>query len=123
VSEAFELTCQDWYRVRRGEDEIAWGLCHHPQDLPALRLSRRARAELGWLEGEEQGEVVARLRRLAASVEGRPVAGGAGRLVSLVGKFRIVFRVIEDRVLVSTIRGGNVYDPENVGPAPSDPLP
>jgi hypothetical protein len=123
VSEAFELNCQDWYRVRRGEDELAWGLSHDPAGVPKLRLSRRARAELGWLEGGEQAEVVAALRRIAEKLEGRPVAAGGGRLVSLVGRFRIVFRLEAGRALVSTIRGGKVYDPENVGPAPTDPLP
>jgi hypothetical protein len=123
VSRAFELNCQDWYRVRRGEDELAWGLGHDPREVPGLRLSRRARAEIGWLEPEEQAEVVARLRGLAERPEGRPVAAGGGRLVGLVGKFRIVFRAEAGRVLVSTVRGGRVNDPENVGPAPSDPLP
>ncbi len=123
MSQVFELSCQDWYRVRRGEDQLAWGLIHDPHEAPELRLSRRARAELGWLEGEEQGMVVARLCRLSFRPEGLAIAGGGDRFVSLVGKFRIVFRVQAGRVQISTVRGGKVYDPENVGPAPHDPLP
>lgn len=123
MSEPLEINHQDWYRVRRGEDQLAWGLSHDPRDVPGLRLSRRARAEIGWLEGDEQEQVVQRLRELAEGKDGRPVAHGLGRLVSVLGKFRIVFRVEEGRVLISTVRGGKVYDPENVGPAPTDPLP
>jgi hypothetical protein len=112
------LNSQDWYRVRRGEDEIAWGRTHEDPELPTVIFSRRSQQELAFLEPEQQEAVRQCLRDLGDGAA--PVTGGQGRRVVHVDALRIVYRVDPgtNRVMISTIRGGKVCDPENVGPAP-----
>jgi hypothetical protein len=118
------LTSQDWYRVRRGEDEIAWGRTHRDPELAGVLLSRRSHQKLAFLTAAQQQAIRDELRRLGGSPpgqQGAPVAHGGGRRVLHVAALRIVFRVNPRtrQALVSTIRGGEVLDPENVGPAPT----
>ena len=118
------LTSQDWYRVRRGEDEIAWGLGADVPSAPGAHLSRRAGQELAYLDAAQADAVVEQLRHVAAEPYGERsafVLHGAGRWMLRVGDMRVVFQVDADdgRVLVSTIRGGAVLDPEAQGPPPT----
>ena len=118
------LTSQDWYRVRRGEDEITWGKTHTVPDLPRVLLSRRAHQELAFLDAGQREAVRRCLGQLgcgAAGQQGAAVANGGPRRLVRVGELRIVHQAEPDtgRIEVSTIRGGAVLDPENVGPAPT----
>jgi len=117
------LTCQDWYRVRRGEDEIAWGLCRWLGDAAKMCFSRRASQEFAFLEPGQKRSVMERLRDVCAHPYGeqsRFVLRGGGRWATQVGDMRVVYQVDPGTgaILVSTIRGGKVLDPEAVGPTP-----
>jgi len=123
MKKAVSLTCQDWYRVRRGEDDMAWGRGQALDGAPRVRLSRRAARELAFLEPDRREAVASHLAQTAADPYGERscyVLRGAGRWLTRVGDLRIVFRVDPDNgtLLVSTIRGGAVLDPEAVGPPP-----
>jgi len=118
-----ELSSQDWYRVRRGEDEIAWGKIERVPGLPNVVFSRRGFQELGFLEPGQEEAVLDLLRGISDSPTSGPcvvVACGGGRRVGLVASLRVVYQPGAEagQVAVSTIRGGAVCDPENVGPAP-----
>jgi hypothetical protein len=120
------LTCQEWYRVRRGEDEIAWGRTHSDPALANVLFSHRSYQELAFLETEQQQEVrdaLVRISSLPPGKQGAPLENGGGRRLVRVGQLRIVLRpgMAGERVEVSTIRGGKVLDPENVGPATPRP--
>ena len=121
------LTSSDWYRVRRGEDELAWGRCRRVDALPEVRFSRRAGQELAFLEPDQRESVVQCLREVLADPCGRdtlPVLRGAGRRMTRLGKLKAVYQLDAEtgQVLVSTIRGGKVVDPEAVGPPPKPPV-
>jgi len=115
------INSQDWYRVRRGEDQIAWGRCWVASDLSGVVFSERARAEFAFLEPAQRTALRRALGALSAApagTGGRPVAYGQGRRMLCVASLRVVCRVDEGRVWISTIRGGPVLDPENEGPPP-----
>ena len=123
MTEAGVLTCQDWYRVRRGEDEIAWGKTYIDPQLPCVLFSRRSFQELAFLRAEQQQFVRECIRQMTASPpaeRGIVVLNGDGHRLAHAGGLRIVFRFNADReqIEISTIRGGEVLDPENVGPPP-----
>ena len=115
------ITCQDWYRVRRGEDQIAWGNTRVAPDLPGIVFSFRSSQEFAFLEPEQQDALRHALLELtAASTEDRglPIECGRGRRLLALEPLRIVFRIQTNTVYISTIRGGAVLDPENLGPPP-----
>lgn len=119
-----EITSQDWYRVRRGEDELAWGRCADVPEVDGLCFSRRASQEFAFLDTSEKAAVLTQLRKVCADPYGQHSAAilrGAGRWLTAVGQMRIIYQVDAERgrVLVSTIRGGKVLDPEAVGPVPT----
>ena len=123
MTAAESLTCQDWYRVRRGEDEIAWGKTHTDPQLPNVLFSRRSFQELAFLTPEQKQavrECVRQLSALSPAEQGVAVLNGSGRRLAHASRLRVVFRLDTDnaRIEISTIRGGEVLDPENVGPAP-----
>jgi len=111
------INSQDWYRVRRGEDQIAWGRCWTAAELPGVVFSERARAEFAFLEAERQAALRSALRELDGAA-GQPVAHGGGRRVLGIAGLRVILRAGANRVWISTIRGGPVLDPEHTGPAP-----
>ena len=118
------LNSQEWYRVRRGEDELAWGQGQVLPGLPEVLCSRRAALEFAFLEPEQQTAVQAALRQTGRTEPpGIPVQHGGGRRLLEVGTLRLVFGIETDtgRALLSTIRGGPVLDPENHGPPPETP--
>jgi hypothetical protein len=124
MTPAESLTCQDWYRVRRGEDQIAWGQTHTDPELPRVIFSKRASQEMAFLTPEQRQSVTDRARHLSAETvqeHGVPVTNGGGRRLMHAGSIRIVFRpnASAGQVEISTIRGGKVLDPENVGPPPA----
>jgi len=119
------ITSQDWYRVRRGEDQIAWGKAQPLETLPEVVLSRRAADELAFLRADERDVILSQLARLSAEPRGsqsKPVQYGGRRRLSPVGGLRIIYQVSgqDGKVLVSTIRKGIgvAFDPENMGPPP-----
>ena len=112
------INSQDWYRVRRGEDQIAWGQRWAVDALPSVVFSERARAEFAFLEPGQRAAMREALRDLSAA--GEPVAHGEGRRVLTVAALRLVFRHEDGCAWISTIRGGPVLDPEHTGPAPED---
>ena len=119
------ITSQDWYRVRRGEDQIAWGKVQSLDTLPRVVLSRRAADELAFLHAEEREAILSQLATLATEPRGpdsKPVRCGGLRRLSPVKGLRIVYRVSghDGKVFVSTIRKGTgvSFDPENMGPPP-----
>jgi hypothetical protein len=61
------LNGQDWYRVRRGEDEIAWGKTHHAPGLDDIVFSRRSFQEFAFLTKEQQTAVRRCLTQMKAS--------------------------------------------------------
>jgi hypothetical protein len=113
------INSQDWYRLRRGEDQIAWGRCWTAADLPGVVFSERARAEFAFLEAEQREALRTALRNLDGAA-GQPVAHGEGRRVLSIAGLRVIFRADADRAWISTIRGGPVLDPEHTGPAPDE---
>ena len=115
------ISSQDWYRVRRGEDQIAWGGRWEASGLPRVVFSERARAEFAFLEPAQQAALVSALGDMTTAADdakGEPVAHGQSRRVLHVASLRVVFRLDEGRAWISTIRGGPVLDPENEGPPP-----
>jgi hypothetical protein len=110
------VNSQDWYRVRRGEDQIAWGRRWCIADLPGVLFSERARAEFAFLEPQQRAALRKALRDMRAT--GEPVAHGEGRRMLNVAGLRVIFRVCDAGASISTIRGGPVLDPEHTGPAP-----
>lgn len=115
------LSSQDWYRVRRGEDQIAWGRAFRLIDDRKVRLSYRASQEFGFLD---DGQRNALLQALHAVTVGREPAaavldGDERRLIRAAG-LRAVFRYAADGagIEVATIRDGAVLDPESVGRPP-----
>ena len=119
------ITSQDWYRVRRGEDQIAWGEVKPLDNLPKIVLSRRAANELAFLPGQERDAVARQFVRLSAEPRGptsKPIKQGGRRRLSPVGRLRIIYQASdqEGKILVSTIRKeiGVSFDPENMGPPP-----
>ncbi|MBU0716253.1 MAG: hypothetical protein KJ964_12930 [Verrucomicrobia bacterium] len=124
MTETGLLTSQDWYRVRRGEDEVAWGKTYVDPQLPCVLFSRRSFQELAFLRAEQQQSVRECIRQMTVSPLGERdivVLNGGGRRLAHAGGLRIVFRFNADRAKfeISTIRGGEVLDPENVGPPPA----
>ena len=123
MTAAESLTCQDWYRVRRGEDEISWGRTHTDPQLPRALFSRRSFQELAFLTADQKQDVRECVRQLLAvppGEQGVAVLSGKARRLAHAGPLRIVFRFNADtgQLEIATIRGGAVLDPENVGPAP-----
>ncbi len=117
------INSQDWYRVRRGEDQIAWGRRWRMTDLPGVVFSERARDEFAFLEARQRTALTRVLREATDApddAKGTPVAYGQGRRMLRVGDLRVVFRVREGEgeAWISTIRGGPVLDPEHTGPPP-----
>jgi streptogramin lyase len=119
------ITSQDWYRVRRGEDQLAWGKVRALDDLPKVVLSHRAADELAFLDADQRGAILRRLAKLSTEPRGqesKPVGYGGPRRLSPVEDLRIVYRVNDHngKLLVSTIRKriGVSFDPENMGPPP-----
>ena len=115
------ITSQDWYRVRRGEDQIAWGNARIAPDLPDVVFSYRSSQEFAFLEPEQQTAVREALLGLSAAgmdERGEQIEHSGGRCLFQVDALRIVFRSEEDTISISTIRGGRVLDPENLGPPP-----
>jgi hypothetical protein len=120
-----KITAQDWYRVRRGEDQLAWGLHAAIERLPGVVLSKRAGEEFAFLDNDERARLADCLRNLVEDKENAPasvVEGGDGWLLSRVGELRVVVRrsVETSRLQVATIRRqeGVSFDPENLGPPP-----
>jgi hypothetical protein len=115
------LTCQDWYRVRRGEDQLAWARAGSVASMPGVTLSERARAEYAFMPERQRREVARTLTSVAADPSGAtssPVEHGGERRVAHIGEVYVVFVPDAHGIAVSTIRGGPVLDPEAVGPAP-----
>ncbi len=117
------VTCQDWYRVRRGEDEIAWGKTYADPKMPHVLFSWRSSQELAFLERQQKKRVLDCIKGLSTTHQpeaGISVRNGSGRRIVHVDQLQIVFRHNPEagRMEISTIRGGPVLDPENVGPAP-----
>ena len=120
-----KLTLQDWYRVRRGEDEIVWGLCEDFKEVRGVSFSRRAGQEFAFLDADQKRLVADCMRQITQAPYGAPsslVHRGFGRWVARAEMLRIVYRLDDDtnRIFVSTIRGGAVLDPEFEGPPPSE---
>lgn len=117
----YAINSQDWYRVRRGEDQLAWGRRWVADDLPGIVFSDRARGEFAFLEPDQRAALTEALRELVAApddAKGTALAHGQGRRMLRVDGLRVVFRLREGEVLISTIRGGPVLDPEHTGPPP-----
>jgi len=119
------ITSQDWYRVRRGEDQIAWGDTKPLEALPKVVLSRRAADELAFLHVEEREAILSQFAKLSAEPIGpqsRRVRCGGPRRITSVGGLRVIYQVAgrDEKVHVSTIRKGigESFDPENMGPPP-----
>jgi hypothetical protein len=120
------LTSQDWYRVRRGEDDLAWGKTQRMKRVPKVVLSLRASHELAFLKPQQRAAVFKRLETLSAdpkAPESNPIHLGFGRRLSWVGEdLRIVYRPdpAGGDIVVSTIRRkkGQSFDPEHMGPPP-----
>ena len=123
--DATEITAQDWYRVRRGEDQLAWRMHAALEGLPDVVLSKRAGEELAFLDEEGRARAVDCLRNLV-TVDGCPrssaVAGGEGWRLTRVGELRMIYRRSGEtgRIQVATIRKqeGVSFDPENMGRPP-----
>ena len=121
MTERAAVNSQDWYRVRRGEDQLAWGRRWSAEDLPGIVFSERARSEFAFLEPEQRSALTGALREMMNAPEdaqGAPVAHGGDRRMLRVGDLRAIFRLREGEAWLSTIRGGPVLDPEHTGPAP-----
>jgi len=117
------ITPQDWYRVRRGEDQIAWQDTQVRPGLPGVVLSRRAAHELAFLNPAERQAVLAQLGTIFKQPNGptsKPIHNGGPRRLSPVGELRIVFQPHDGKVFVSTIRKriGVSFDPENMAAPP-----
>jgi len=117
------ITCQDWYRVRRGEDQIAWGRASELQGLPGVVFSERAHAEWDFLEPRQREALAGHLRELVADPFGAlsaPILHGGQRRISHLDALHVIFTpdLPAGPILLSTIRGGPVLDPEATGPAP-----
>ena len=115
------ITSQDWYRVRRGEDEIAWGRIHTDPAHPQAVFSRRSFQEAAFFTAEQKEEVdacIASLSELPVEEQGVPVEHGGDRRIVYASELKIIFRYREvtGQLEISTIRGGKVVDPENVMP-------
>lgn len=124
MKEAESLTSRDWYRVRRGEDEIAWDRSGKLNELCLVLFSRRALQEFAFLPSDQKELVLKRLRQISENPYGEHsliVLQGGGRRMTRINELCVVFQVEAEteKILVSTIRGGKVNDPENVGPPPS----
>ena len=118
------ITCQDWYRVRRGEDQIAWSRAGEVEGLPGVFFSERAQAEWAFLEPCQRQALADHLRELAADPLGAlsaPILHGGQRRISHLDALYVIFTpdLAAGRILITTIRGGPVLDPEATGPAPS----
>jgi len=117
------ITAQDWYRVRRGEDQIAWQDTQVRPELPGVVFSRRASHELAFLNPAERHTVLAQLEMISQQPNGptsKPIHNGGQRRLSPVRDLRIIFEEQNGKVLVSTIRKriGVAFDPENTAPPP-----
>jgi hypothetical protein len=120
---AHVINSQDWYRVRRGEDQLAWGRRWRMRGLPGIAFAERARGEFAFLEPEQRAAVLEALEGLTArsdDAKGAPVAHGRGRRALLVDELCVIFRLRGRELWISTIRGGPVLDPEHKGPPPDD---
>ncbi len=125
MSEEALVNSQDWYRVRRGEDQLAWVRRWRADALPGIVFSERARGEFAFLEPEQRSALKQALRDMMAAsddAKGAPVAHGGDRRMLCVGELRVVFRLREGEVWISTIRGGPVLDPEHTGPPPDSDM-
>ena len=115
------LTCQDWYRVRRGEDQLAWGRAGSLVAAPGVTLSERALGEYAFMSESQRRELARLLTTLAGDpfgADSASVAHGGERRLARLGEVYVVFVAEPNGIVVSTIRGGPVLDPEAVGPAP-----
>jgi hypothetical protein len=125
TSEGAVINSQDWYRVRRGEDQLAWGKRWATPELPGTVFSERARDEFAFLEPDQQAALtraVVELNDAPDDVQDRPVPHGQGRRMLEVEALRVVFTRREGVTYVSTIRGGPVLDPEHAGPPPDSEM-
>ena len=123
--EGERITAQDWYRVRRGEDQLAWGQRVTLQGLPTVVLSQRAGEEFAFLDEADRRRVAERLRDLAGDrgdALSLAVEPESGWRLSRVGELRVIFRQSCDtgEIRVATIRKqeGVSFDPENMGHPP-----
>ena len=115
------ITSQDWYRVRRGEDEIAWERLFVLKADERVVFADRAAKEWAFLEDDQREAVLERVARLVAETDApdvKAVAHGKGRMLVHADDLRIVFSTNADRIEIATVRGGRVLDPENSGPPP-----
>ena len=115
------INSQDWYRVRRGEDQLAWGRRWVIEGLPGIVFSERARGEFAFLESDQRAALRRALTYLNSAPDdqkGLPVTHGQGRRMLRMERLRVLFRLREGEVWISTVRGGPVLDPEHAGPAP-----
>jgi len=125
TDEKVRITAQDWYRVRRGEDQLAWGHLAWLEHLPKVVFSRRAGEELAFLDPTDREGVVVSLQGMSSRGprgDGAAVEGGGGWLHQASGDLRIIYRRrgSGDTVEVATIRKaeGVSFDPENMGHPP-----
>lgn len=115
------LTSQDWYRLRRGEDQLAWGQQARLKGLEAVVLSRRAGEEFCFLSTAERTAVVARLSALQHGGEieaSAPIKETPCWRLTRVGEIRIVWRrggVAGAEVATFRKREGTAFDPEIMG--------
>ncbi|HEX7008464.1 MAG TPA: hypothetical protein VF184_00685 [Phycisphaeraceae bacterium] len=114
------LTSQDWYRVRRGEDQLARGDLARLDGLASIVLSRRAGEEFCLLSDNERNAVVAFLQAFATNEQGNavPIAESPCWLLARVGELRVILRHGANGITeISTIRKapGIAFDPENTG--------
>lgn len=115
------LTAQDWYRVRRGEDQLAWGMEARLEGLPSIVLSRRAGEELCFLSESERAACISVLRDVwndNTTAPVAPVEASSCWLIATAGELRIVLRHTGlNAVEVATIRKreGQAFDPEHIG--------
>ncbi|MFH1477282.1 MAG: hypothetical protein ABIH24_07315 [Verrucomicrobiota bacterium] len=123
----YRITSGDWYRLRRGEDQLAWGKCAKLTGCPAILLSRRAGEEISFLSREEREKVLGRFSELLKAAVMHPVIypveNGQGWLITLLDDIKIIFRYDRGQtsVRIATIQKGASFDPEAKGiPPPFD---
>jgi|LSQX01.2.fsa_nt_gb mRNA-degrading endonuclease RelE of RelBE toxin-antitoxin system len=120
------ISSQDWYRVRRGEDDLAWGARWRVSGASVI-VSDRACQEIRFLSAEQQERLREELIRLGNDPvlhpRSEPLIHAGPRWLLELDDFRVVFSFDWESVCVSTVRGGRVLDPEMVHVSKWPPVP